>query len=96
MGVPQVSFSPVSESRNIPKVLVQPTPTLQEQGAHSILGAPLDKFRSQKVLLAIKLGFVSLALALTSGLLNVSAPLSCECTKSLNPRTHAVLNVSHA
>lgn len=92
-GVPQVSCRSVSESQNIPKVLIQPTPILQEQGTHSILGAPLDKSGSQEVLLAIKLRSVSLTLALTFGLLNVSASLPCECTKSLNP---PVLSVSHA
>lgn len=36
LGVPWASLSPVSEFHNIPKVLMQPEPTLQEKGAYSI------------------------------------------------------------
>ena len=36
LGVPWASLSPVSESYNIPKVLMQPEPILQEKGAYSI------------------------------------------------------------
>lgn len=36
LGAPWASLSPVSESHNIPKVLMQPEPTLQEKGAYSI------------------------------------------------------------